>query len=89
VAVSSSAVTVTTTATRLDSTESDDIAGHSVVAWVPSGSTIYIGGADVTAANGLPVSGPGYSPGFVLGPAESLYAITADGTASIRVAQVS
>ena len=56
--------------------------------------TAYIGGSSVTAANGYPLE-PGDSPFEVYqgwsgdqAPAQSFYAITAAGTASLRVLEL-
>ena len=85
-AVKSRAVTVATTATRLDSTdETDDRSGSSIAVYNASSVTVYIGGSDVTTANGVPVSASSWSPGIDLGGNEALYGIVASGTAAVNV----
>lgn len=92
-AVKSTAVTVATTATRLDtaveavsSTRSDAIAGQGVLVWNDGAATIYLGGSDVTTANGVPVPAGTWSPAIELAElGEGLYGIVASGTVAARV----
>lgn len=79
----SRAVSVTDTATRLDTTTEQW--GSSLVFYNNGTATIYIGGADVTTANGAPVPSASWSPGFELGNLDALYGIVASGTHEARV----
>jgi len=55
-----------------------------VVKHTTSGSTVYIGGADVTSANGWPLAAD--DPLEIdLGAQEQLYAVTASGTVTVYV----
>ena len=86
-AVKSRAVTVTTSATRLDSVdETDDTATSSLSLFNNGATTLYIGGADVSAANGVPVAAGSWGPGLNgLGLGEAVYGIAASGTLNVRV----
>lgn len=85
-ATKSRAVTVATTATRLDTTdETDSVSGSSLAFYNNGAATIYVGGSDVTTANGAPVPASSWSPGFDLDPGEALYGIVASGTVEARV----
>lgn len=86
-AVKTTAVTVATTATRLDTVaESDDRSGSSMAPYNNSGVTVYVGGADVTTANGAPVPAASWGPAFnEIGTGEGVYGIVAAGTAEVRV----
>ena len=82
----SRAVTVATTATRLDSTgDTDGIAGSSFAAHNNSAVTVYVGGSDVTTANGFPVPAGTSLSDDELPPAGAYYGIVATGTAEVRV----
>jgi hypothetical protein len=84
-ATKATAVTVTTTATQLDST-GDGYRSSPALCFYNNGSvTVYVGGASVTSASGAPVPAGSWSPGFVLGENEALYGITASSTAECRV----
>ena len=88
-AVSSAWVTVTTTATRLDTDETE--VGHngmSLVVQVPSTATqtVWLGGSDVDpAANGYPKTAGSEVAVNELGPNEHLYARVASGTQLVYV----
>jgi hypothetical protein len=86
-AVKSRAVTVTTTATRLDGTtdQDDAMSGQSIAIYNGSAATVYIGGADVTTANGYPVAATSYGPGFDFSISDQLYGIVAAATSEVRV----
>lgn len=89
-AVRSRVVTVTTTATVLvPSLDQDSNTAYRDIA-VTNGSaaTVYLGGPDVTQANGFPLApGAGISLDRVTG--ESLpYALVATGTASVAVLEL-
>lgn len=51
--------------------------------------TIFIGGSDVTATNGMPVPPLSYSPSFDAGPTMIIYGLTSSSTADIRVTELS
>lgn len=58
-AVKTRAVSVADTATRLDTTdETDSVSGSSLAFYNNGASTIYVGGSDVSTANGAPVAAP-------------------------------
>lgn len=65
----------------------DDV--HWVEIIVPAaGSTIYVGGSDVTSANGRPIAPTASAEdswSATLGPEDHLYAVTAAGTQAVRV----
>lgn len=86
-AILSRAVSVATTATRLDSTTDNDdsISGSSIIVYNNGASTIYIGGSGVTTATGTPVAASSWSPGIDLQSADALYGIVASGTVEARV----
>lgn len=86
--VKTNAVTVTTTATALSTVPTDATSGQSVCPYNDSATVFYVGGSDVTASGakkGVPVAANSYGPGFQLDGGESLYGITASGTASCIV----
>jgi hypothetical protein len=86
-AVKSRAVTVTTTATRLDSTtdQDDGMSGSSLAIYNASAATVYVGGSDVTTSIGCPVAATSWGPGFDLGTGDALYGIVAASTSEVRV----
>lgn len=80
----SRAVTVTDEATRLDAPETSSDPGQSFSVYVPTGGeTVWIGGDDVTAANGTPVAA-GQHYALDLG-STGLYGVVASGTQEVRV----
>lgn len=54
-----------------------------------SDTTIYIGGSDVTATNGLPVPPLSYSPALDAGIKLIIYGVTSSGSANARVVEIS
>lgn len=85
-AIKSTAVTVGTSPTRLDTVvEADYRAGSALVPFNNSLVTVYVGGPDVSVANGVPVAAGTYGPSFVLDDGEAPYAIVSAGTADVRV----
>jgi len=86
-AADSRRVTVTTNATRLDSTsESDRRAGKSFSMYVDAATsvTVFIGGADVDVSQGSPVTG-GQWFACDLDDDEAVYGRVASGSAVVRV----
>jgi hypothetical protein len=85
-AVLSRAVTVTTSATRLDSDfdQRDTLSGSRFACHNASAVTVYVGGDDVTTANGLSVPA-GAQLSIDLSIADQVYGIVAAGTAEVRV----
>lgn len=82
----SRAVTVTTTATRLDTIdETDSVAGSAWSVYNNGSATIYIGGSDVTTANGTPVAAGEHYAADLGTVAEAVYGIVASGTVEVRV----
>lgn len=90
-AVDNNAISVTTTATPLDTaTETDRAAGSSVLVYNDGSVTVYVGGGGVTASGakkGVPVLAASYGPSFFLDPNERLYGIVASGTCSVIVVE--
>jgi hypothetical protein len=90
-AFKSRAVTVTDTATRLDSDEADTrYAGSAVGGKNVGANTIYVGGGDVTTANGVPVAAGEWLPGVGdINQGDKLYAVCAAGlTSEVRMLEV-
>lgn len=85
-AVNSRAVSVATTATRLDATTDgdDSISGQAIAVYNNGASTVYCGGSSVTTSNGLPIAA-GTAWSFDLSIADQLYGIVASGTVEVRV----
>ncbi|MBU2052601.1 hypothetical protein KKH13_05330 [Patescibacteria group bacterium] len=86
--VLTTAVTVADTATALPSSNQEN--RRSIMIFNnDSSATIFIGGSDVTAANGLPVLAQQYSPVIDAGVKMTVYGITSSGTANVRVIETS
>jgi hypothetical protein len=83
----SSSVSISTKATRLPETALEQ--RRSLIIFNNSGATIYIGGADVTTSNGLPVLNQSYSPPIDAGQYMAVYGISVAGNAEVRVFEVS
>lgn len=85
-AVSSRAVNVTTSAAQITSTPTDSVSGQSLLVYNNSDTTVYIGGSNVTTANGAPVPVATWSPAFGISPGEAVYAIHGgSGNKEVRV----
>lgn len=84
-AVTTRAVSVASTATRLDALTE---IGEEILVFNNGSATIYIGGADVTTANGVPVLPGSWSPSLPLPRGEALYGVVASGTHEARVIEV-
>jgi hypothetical protein len=86
-AVKSRAVTVTTSATRLDSTTDQDAggSGSSLAIYNASAATVYVGGSNVTTSIGVPIAATSWGPGFDLDVSDQLYGIVAASTSEVRV----
>ena len=54
-----------------------------------SATTVFIGGSDVTATNGVPVPAQTYSPAIDAGEAMIVYGIVSTGSADVRVLELS
>ena len=79
------AVSVATTATRIDTSSETDLArGSSVAVYNNGAATVYLGDADVTTSIGYPLAA-GAHFAIDLDPAEALYGIVASGTVEVRV----
>jgi hypothetical protein len=85
--VETTAVTVGTTATQLPT--ANLVNRRSLVIFNNSSYTIYIGGEDVTTADGLPVPTQSYSPSLDAGMNMDLYAISASAGCNVRVLEAS
>jgi hypothetical protein len=79
---SSRAVSVATTATDLTATSITGASYERMLIYNNGSATIYVGGANVTTSNGLPVA-PGASLG--VGARAEVYGIVASGTVEARV----
>lgn len=86
-ALTSRTVSVGTTATRLDKVADAHLTG-AVALYNAGAAIVYVGGSDVTTANGYPVGAGSYGPGVELAVDESLYGIVASGTCDVRVLEV-
>jgi hypothetical protein len=82
----STAVTVTTDATLLPNNSL--INRRSLIIFNNSNNTVYIGGADVTTANGMPIASESYSPPIDASDQMQVYAI-AGSSSEVRVLEVS
>lgn len=79
------AVSVTTTATRLDtSSETDSVSGSDIALYNAGAVTVYLGKDDVTTANGMPLAAGAYWSES-LDAASGLYGVVASGTCEVRV----
>lgn len=85
-AVKSTAVTVGTTPVAVaDGTKATTMNPIGVILSVPTGGvTVYIGGPDVSVANGFPIAAGSQSPGVTL-VNDILYAVVSAGTQAISV----
>lgn len=85
--VKSRNITVGTSVTPLP----DEVLAYrrSIIIYNNGASTLYIGGSDVTATNGLPVAASSYSPALDAGPKMILYGISASGNINVRVFEAS
>src|SRR6266702_2512420 len=85
--VTATAVTVTTALTPLPGTALAD--RRSMMIHNNSSTTIiYVGGSNVTAATGIPVSPGTYGPSLDAGPRNIVYAVTSAGSADVRVLEM-
>lgn len=86
-ALNSRAVSVTTSATRLDTVDSANVSNQSASVYNAGSATVYLGPAGVTTATGYPLTA-GEHFAVDLGEFEVLYGIVATGTAEVRVLEV-
>lgn len=88
-AITSRNVAVTQTATPITNLDTDDQYGYTLLVYntdTAGNHLVYIGGADVTSANGYPVPAGAIVPAMQLKRSESLYVVTDHTTAvNIRV----
>ncbi len=84
--IANNAVSVTTTATRLDPSEGPGPVGSFAVTNTGTG-TVYLGGQNVTTSNGIPLTA-GQTFAADLAPNDALYGITATGTQDCRIIQL-
>ena len=79
------AVSVGTTATRLDTaSETDNVRGSSVAIYNNGASTVYVGPSDVATADGYPLAA-GEHLSVDVDDADGIYGIVASGTVEVRV----
>lgn len=83
----SSLVTVGVTATPLPATPLEQ--RRSMILFNDSGSVVYLGGADVTVDNGLPVLDQSYSPPIDAGQHMVIYGVASLAGCEVRVFEVS
>lgn len=81
-AVQAAQVSVGTTATLLSNDEGRD--GSSILVQAPAGATLFVGGADVTSAQGFPVAA-GQVLSFDLRSTDALFGILASGSGTVSV----
>lgn len=84
--IKDTAVTVTTSLTPLPSTPLN--ARRSITIYNNGSVSVFVGGANVTAASGIPVPASTYGPSLDIGERAILYAVTASSTADIRVLEI-
>jgi hypothetical protein len=84
VAVQHAQVTVGTTAAELTVADSDAVPGSSVLFVAPASPTLYLGGAGVTAATGVPVPA-GQIVTATLAAGDRLFAVVASGSVVVPV----
>jgi hypothetical protein len=83
--VKQSKVTVGITPTLLNTfADKDNSSGHRFAVYVPTGVTIYLGGSNVTTADGFPMVGPDRAS-FDNLSGDALYAVVASSTAAVNV----
>jgi hypothetical protein len=75
--------TIGTERVELTSTDDDMAAGSSIEAYVISGSTLFVGGPDVTAANGRPIKVDGSYALDLRSSAERLYGVCDTGGSAV------
>jgi len=86
--VNTSATTVTTSLTPLP--DYGVLANRRALMIYNNGSTtLYIGGSDVTTADGLPVPAGSYSPALDAGIRTIIYGVVASGSTDVRVMEIS
>lgn len=85
--VQSTAVTVTAALTPLPGTALADRRSMTIFN-NSSAVIIYVGGSNVTSANGIPVFPGSYGPSLDAGPRNIVYAVTASGSADVRVLEL-
>lgn len=81
--VAARAVSVLSTATRLDTT-TEQWDQSSLVFYNNGSETVYLGGSGVTTATGVPVSAGQFSPSIDSGK-DAIYGIVATGPCEVRV----
>lgn len=85
-AAASRAVSVTTTATRLDNATSGSSSQGAAI-YNNGAATVYVGGADVTTSNGYPLAA-GAQLTADLTEGDALYGRVATGTVEVRVLDI-
>lgn len=80
-------VSVTTSATALNSTPTDSVSGSAILVHNIGATTVYLGGSGVTTATGAGLAS-GERLAVDLNFGESLYGIVASGTVECRVLEV-
>lgn len=86
--IKTTAATVTTTLTTLPSYGVLDNR-RAILIYNNSSNTIYVGGSDVTATNGMPVPASSYSPILDAGIKMIIYGIASTGSNNVRVMEAS
>lgn len=87
-ALKTAAVSVSSTATRLDTNiDADTETGQNVSLYNAGAVTVYIGGPNVATTTGIPLVAGAYADLPNLRPGSTLYGIVASGTCEVRVLQ--
>lgn len=87
--IHTTSTTVSTTLTKLPGYGELD-SRRSLICFNNSSTiTIFLGGSDITSANGLPVPPKTYSPPLDAGKDTILYGVTSSGSADVRIMEVS
>lgn len=84
-AVSSAQITMGATRTLITRADTD---GCVVYVHNRTGTVVYVGGADVTAANGMGIDSAAGPVRMTLDATDTLYGITASGTPDIQVLRI-
>jgi len=84
-AIRSSVVTVLTTPTLIVSALSATVHDRRIIILTGASASLFVGGEDVSVANGFPMALPAAQVTLELGPGDSVFGIVAAGSATINV----
>ena len=86
-AITTTATTVTTIATKLPATAAES--RRTIIVYNNDATaTLFLGGVNLTTANGLPIPPESYSPPFDAGVRTTLYGIVSSGSINVRVLEI-